>query len=243
MATRHEIHQAFVDESYIAGGTFYFVGAAVGSEAQWDQVESALAEYRAECVSRWSLRPDAEFHAYDITSGAGDWKVLRGQHRAAVGVLDTILQIAWDADIQYIVRGVNAVGLRRRYKHPHPPHLVAFRHVLERINTFAVQNLLSQEVIVVADNHPDSHRWVETIDGYRQVGTGGYRSSDLRHISDPINFADSRMVAGLQVADIVTYLRRRIEEVPDPGKAEARARRRLVQKIRPRSQQTGVWHP
>src|SRR5690349_13436393 len=84
-----EQHYAYFDESYSENGTCHFVAGALASESQWDSVEVDLHLYRKDCIARFGLADDVEFHAYLISSGAGEWSPLKGRHRDAAKVLET----------------------------------------------------------------------------------------------------------------------------------------------------------
>lgn len=75
------------------------------------------------------------------------------------------------------------------------------------------------------------------------MGTDGYRSSTLENISAPINFADSKFTAGLQAADMATYIHRRASTVTDQHPKAQATTDRLSKLIYPATAHHWVWRP
>jgi hypothetical protein len=232
---------AYVDESY--NRDVYFIAAAIGTPRAWDAVEAKFAAIRNRTAQLQGTPIDIELHGYEIMSGSGAWAPLRGKHREAAGVYRAALHAAREAGVRYVFRGVDVARLNARYRYPELPHTVVFRHVLERIDDFARRRVGPQEVIVVADEiaTQDDHR--RQFEGYQELGTRGYRSSYLTTISEPINFASSSMVDGLQAADLAAYIHRRAATVEETVPAAAATRRRPLAEIRPATVHDHVWRP
>jgi len=232
---------AYVDESYTRD--LYFIAAAIGTERMWDSVESAFAQIRTDTARIHGTALDAELHGYELMGGSGSWRSLRGKHREAAGIYRAALHGVREAGVRYIFRGVDVARLNARYRYPEPPHAVVFRHVLERIDDFARTRVGPQEVIVVADEIATQDDHVRQFEGYRELGTSGYRSSRLTTISTPINFASSAFVDGLQAADLAAYVHRRAATVEETSSAAAAVRRRLLAEIEPATVHDHVWRP
>lgn len=82
------------------------------------------------------------------------------------------------------------------------------RHVLERVNQYAVSR--RETVIVICDEVQGSDDHARKFGEYKLIGTPGFRSSRLQSL-EQIMFANSAQSPGLQAADLAIYLRRRVD--------------------------------
>lgn len=233
---------AYLDESYTRA--FYFIGAAIAEESAWNDLEERYADIRQKTSGLHGVPADAEFHGHEIMGGKGEWGSLRGKHREAAGLYAAVLQANREVGIQYIFRGLDVARLNARYSYPQPPHTVVLGHLLERINEYARSQTPDTKAIVVADEIATQEQHQEQFRAYQQVGTGGYRSSRLEHISSPINFANSRFSTGLQAVDMATYIHRRAATpgMEQNSKAEA-VTKRLTGLIYPSTRHQAIWYP
>lgn len=184
------MHVAYLDESY--NDTYYYVGAAVGSKAAWDEVGTQLRRIRDQAVTDYELAPDAELHAVQIMGGRKEWSNLRGRHREAADILARSLEAARDADIKYVFRGVHMHQLRQRYTMPDHPHSVALEHTLQRLEQHARVLGLQEQVRLVADMIDIRSELQSQFTGYQQAGTRSLWSNKLNHLASSIEFQDSR---------------------------------------------------
>ncbi len=233
---------AYLDESY--NRDFYFIGAAIADVTAWERVEESYDAIRVATRRNHDVPDAAEFHGHELMGGKGDWGALRGKHREAAGIYAAVLRANRDAGVRYIFRGVDVARLNARYSYPDPPHTVVLGHLLERINDYARLNSFGTQVIVIADEIATQEEHQDQFRAYQQLGTGGYRSSRLGHISAPINFASSRLTPGLQAVDMATYIHRRAAtpDIEQHPKAQA-VTGRLTGIIYPSTEHKHIWFP
>lgn len=233
---------AHLDESYTRD--FYFIGAAIADVAAWEQVEASYDAIRKATQKHHDIPAAAEFHGHEIMGGGGGWSALRGKHREAAGIYSAVLKASRDAGVRYIFRGVDVARLNARYAYPDPPHTVVLGHLLERINDYARLNSFGTQVIVIADEIATQDDHQEQFRAYQQLGTGGYRSSRLGHISAPINFAKSHLTQGLQAVDMATYIHRRAATPGQQQHPKAQAvTNRLTRLVYPSTTHQHIWYP
>ena len=75
------------------------------------------------------------------------------------------------------------------------------------------------------------------------MGTPGYRASNLERISQPIQFSDSSLVGGLQIADLAFYLHRRREVVTTADNRALKQQEKIWQVIAPQVVHVHEWRP
>ncbi|WP_460755197.1 DUF3800 domain-containing protein [Myceligenerans cantabricum] len=232
---------AHVDESY--EGDLYCIGAAVAEQRVWETVEDGFEKLRQLNNDLHGTPLDAEFHAHCIMNGRADWKPLRGRHREATQLYKSALEVARDANVTYILRGMNVARQKARYRYPNPPHSVVLGHLLERINDYAKATTPGEQCIVVADDIASKQAHLREFEEYQRIGTGGYRTSRLEQISAPFTFSDSRRVDGIQVADLGAYIFRRHSD-PTPVHPKAKkAQRMLWTVIAETCTHSNIWLP
>lgn len=198
---------AFVDESY--SRERYFVGAFVVRDDQLAVVKKAVGA-TLRYAEGFGVDSAAELHGHEIMSGKGDWSPLRGKTRAALSIYrQALTQIAGIRDARAFVEGVDVARLNARYSYPQPPHQIALRHLLEKLNTHAAA--VGDRVVVIADEVPDQQAHAMRMASYQTLTTGGYKPSRLARIDFPITFGKSAESPGLQCADLIVYLHRRID--------------------------------
>lgn len=233
---------AYIDESY--NDTYYFVGAAVGSESSWAAVAEELEKLRGWAIREYGLREDVEFHGALIMGGKHEWEALRGKHREAADVMAKVLRIAADAGVQYVFRGVHMPGLTQRYMMPDHPHAVVLEHTFQRLENYALKLQLREPVRLVADMIDIRDELQSQFSGYQQLGTRSrWNRSKLDHLAYPIEFRDSRATPGLQVIDVAVYLYRRSCVLVEKHPAAIRTQRRLLKILTSSTLAEGTWYP
>lgn len=232
---------AYVDESY--DPDFYFIGAAVAEESQWEDVESRLASIRATTAALHGTDTGIEFHGNEMMGGQKNWCALRGKHRETAGIYRAVLRAAREAGVRYVFRGLDITRLHARYRYPRLPHSIVLAQVLERIDDYTAHVNDPNETIVVADQVGGQGKYAAEFAGYQEHGTGGYRPSRLSRISSPINFCSSAATDGLQVADLAIYLHYRQQRVVNQHPEARRTLRRLWQEVEPAIIEQGIWLP
>lgn len=233
---------AYLDESYTRD--FYFIGAAIATDEQWNKLDIMYETIRATTRAHHDIPEDAEFHGHEIMGGKGEWRALRGKHREAAGVYTAVLTANHTEGVRYIFRGVDVARLNARYSYPYPPHTVVLSHLLERIDDYTRLNSPTAKAIIVADEIATQDQHQAQFRAYQELGTGGYRSSRLEHISAPINFANSRLSTGLQAVDMATYIHRRIATPGQTQHPKAQAvTDRLASLIYSSTTHNELWRP
>ena len=230
---------AFIDESYTRDR--YYVSAFVIPEDQIASLEAAI-DAAGKYAQTFGVPEGAEFHAHQIMSGQGDWKTLQRKHRAAVAVYKRALtELIAIPGAKMFIEGVDIARLNTRYKYPQPPHRVTLRHLLEAVDRYAT--LHKEEVTVIADEVQDQIAHAERAESYQVVGTGGFRSSKLTTIQMPITFGESHQSPGLQAADLIVYLFRRLDGHTETNAKAARAVEELWGTLRPIWSWVRRWNP
>lgn len=230
---------AFVDESY--DDRDYHVAALVIPQESVPMLDRGIARASEYATTQFGIAPDAELHGYEIMSGRAAWKPLRGKYSAASGIYMQALEGIRESGAKIFIRGVNVPRLNERYRYPDPPHQVALQHVLEQVDMHAQQ--LDKKVYVYADEVPDQDRHANTMQLYSKIGTPGFRASTLETIQHPINSLPSCNTPGLQAADLVVYLYRRLFFHEHRNLAAKQATRKMWKVIAPAVVYRNHWVP
>lgn len=230
---------AFVDESY--DDRDYHVAALVVTPEALQLLNRAMGEARLCAATSFGISLDAEFHGYEIMSGRAAWKPLRGKYAAASSIYMRALSGIRDSGAKIFIRGVNIPRLNERYRYPNPPHQVSLQHVLEQVDMHAAA--LGERVRVYADQVPDQDRHANMIRLYSKIGTPGFRTSMLPTIWHPIESRRSCDVPGLQAADLVVYLYRRMFFHAHRDAKALKATRKMWNVISPAVVYKNHWTP
>lgn len=233
--------RAFIDESYT--DTRYFIAAALGTEAAWSCVSSALTAIRERTHAEHGTPVDIEFHADELMNGRGNWAPLKTKHREAAGIYAAVLNAAASCGIEVILRGLDIPRLRTRYSYPEQPHGIVLGHTLERVNDRARDHHSGEHVVVVADEISTQAQHIRQFEGYQTWGTPGYRRSLLPYIDAPMAFASSEAVDGLQIADFAVYLHRRRSTHVETHPQAQRSMTRLSMRLDEMVVHDWVWTP
>jgi len=181
------------------------------------------------------LRSDAELHGYDIVAGKRDWEGLAPMMRARIGVYNKAFQAIADHDVTVIIRGVDRVGLDKRYPGGHDhPHSVVLAHLVERVDEYAAA--AGEYAIVIADEVDAQDSYRRDLWEYQRTGTWGYRARKIRRVLDTIHFAPSSSSRLVQAADL-TYMARRITMHVETDERAKRANAALWCRMQPK-----IWH-
>lgn len=198
---------AYVDESE-RGEDFYFLGALICTEVQWDHICLGFDEILLKhAESRPEISPEAEFHAYDLMNAKRDWEGVPSRLR--FGIYREALRVITESGACVHLEGVDVNAQKGRgYPHLTPARELAFSHLFERINDCA--RAKSEIVHVYADDHHTKEISRSNFTEYQAWGTYGYKSSTLQAIHSDVVFIDSRISRTLQASDLVTYLYNRV---------------------------------
>jgi hypothetical protein len=208
---------AFVDESE-RNEHFYFLGALVCTPGQEADIEAALnAVIGKHSLSHPAIKPDTEFHAYELMKGSGSWKKV--PLRLRFGIYHEALRAIEASGACMHLEGIDvAAQIARGYTHVTPARELAFSHLFERVNDCAARK--AERVRVIADDHHTKAISRSNFTRYQAWGTYGYKSSRLANIDAGVDFIDSKSSRALQAADLVTYLYNRRKTIVE---SDARA--------------------
>ena len=230
---------AFIDESYTKDK--YYMGAFVIDEIHLQELAGAVARVNV-YAEGFGIAPGSELHAQEIMSGKKAWTPLRGKHRSAIAIYRRALQeLAALPTARVFIDGVDVDRLNARYSYPEPPQRVTLRYLLEAIDRYAVR--FNERVVMIADEVPDQIDQGRRAADYQQAGTGGYRPSNLTALEMPITFGSSDQSPGLQAADLMVYLYRRLDAHTETDERVGRAVRDLWGETRPLRPMTRRWDP
>ncbi|WP_437386014.1 DUF3800 domain-containing protein [Plantibacter flavus] len=95
--------------------------------------------------------------------------------------------------------------------------------------------------MVIADEIPGQLTHHRTIGDDRELGAPTLASARLEANNVPIEFRRSGQTPGLQAADLVAYLYRRLDHYPDGDQRSRRAADRLWAAIEPAILHVWVW--
>ncbi len=231
---------AYVDESYTTAQ--YYVAALVVPGTSVPSLTAALDNvvWKA-TIDHGGVHPTTELHGNSLVGGKDGWKPLAQKIRARVGVYMNAVSVIADHDVVVIVRGVDIVGLRRRYTHPDPPHSVALTHLIERVDEYAEAQ--GELALMIADevSGQDAHR--RSLWEYQRTATWGYRSRRITRVIDTIHFAPSSSSRLVQAADLIAYLYRRKAAHGETDPRAAKAFADLWDRISPRVHHAMCWYP
>jgi len=161
--------------------------------------------------------------------------------RARIGIYADALRAIAGENVAIFIRGIDLAAQRARYPVIHPPHSVALRQVLERVDAYAARQ--GELMLVIADEvaQADGHRQDFVL--YQQQGTGGYRSAKLEQIVDTIHFAPSNASRLLQGVDLVAYMYQRTRSKRQQDDRARRAAATLWAQVSPRVIESTCWVP
>ncbi|MBM7824227.1 hypothetical protein JOD55_000054 [Arcanobacterium pluranimalium] len=217
----------FVDESYNAG--HYYIAGVLATASQLADLESRFLKIASYYQIVNNLPHLPEFHGHSIMTGRDDWVAVNGNFGSSITLLHRLTTAISQSGVEIFIEGVDTKRLNDRYKYPDPPHEICLRHLLERINEHLYHT--SEVCKVIADTVPDEATYQQRIEYYCGALTLGYRSQKLLHIDPTINFVDSRNHFGVQSADIVAYLHRRLNENTSSSKSTKRACQRVYKPL------------
>lgn len=245
---RSDATYAFLDESY--QHDHYYVAGIIVTGAQLTEIENELAAFLGwdmPVTHGVTLPVDIELHAHPLMQSRKGWEFLGRNMGWKIAICRRVLEIVRECGAVVIIEGIDVTRLNARYRYPQPPHLVTFRHALERIETH-VQRTNMRPAQVIADHLDDYPAYLRQIQGYRTNGTPGYRSSKLQGIQTEIKYDDSRAHRGLQVADFVAYFsRRHLEAETSQDRRARQAARKLFSIIEemasPHCRPSYKWYP
>lgn len=222
---------------------FYFFGALIVDAAAITAIEAGVngvAELLARQVPGFA--PSTEFHAVDMFHGKGAWKSVPVVWR--VKAAELVSKIIARSSAEYVFRGIDLEALRRRYRSPHPPHLLTLAHVLQGSDRRLSRTRPGPVIgLVHADEHHSAANARRSLRGFRRNAVAGYTNRPIEWIADTIYFGPSDQSRLLQATDLATYFMNRFHTVEEGDERSARAIARIVRNIDSITVDSYIWVP
>ena len=233
-----DVLEAYVDESYCED--WFFMAAAVSTDmAQVASLDFAIQGLLREVFEPRGLPHPEEIHGHEIMQGKGPWVAVPLAER--LSVMGRVLQELRRHDVRFIIRGLDRVAQRRRYRDVFEPYPMILTHVLRTANAYASEG--DQRIRLVCDEIDQHDRHRAMLERHRHQGTPGYQRTTLEQVYGQLTFQSSIKSPMIQAADVVAYLRHRIAAKPAPDRRELRARRSLWRIVEPLIDHDYVWKP
>jgi hypothetical protein len=189
--------------------------------------------------------PKFELHGADLFAGRGPFSNMPPERR--IEIFDDILQGIETAEADVVIRGIQKVGLARRYTTPYHPHDIALMFSIESIERLARER--ECRVLLVADEAKEiEDTALRDLVNYQELGTSwGWNPEQIDQIVDTIHFVPSHSNCAIQLADCATYIAARVRKIQAgivPGGRSADAIERLWEtRIDPHVHTNAVWYP
>ncbi len=199
---------AYLDESFSSDR--YVISALIVPDHQAKSLTFDLDELATNLIFDIpELKQLREFHGHSIMQAKDDWEPLQKALRLRIGVFEKCLKIIAKHDVKIIIRSVDLIALRTKYRTHLEPHEICLSFLYERIDEYAIKE--AQNVLVMADGviEEDGHR--KDLWRYQRTGTWGYRSRIIQNVIDTIYFTPSHSSRLVQAADLIAYLAHRYE--------------------------------
>jgi hypothetical protein len=229
---------AFLDESYTRER--YYIAAVVIAGDRLADLDAVIADVYSYATG-FGVEGAPEVHGHRIMTGQDGWGAVRSKTRAALAIFARAIQGLAGTPARVFIRGVDVTRLNARYRYPSPPHEIVLQHLLEDLDEYARRE--GERVVVICDEVTGQARHRAMAERYQRSGTPGYKPSTLDAVLMPIRFADSREHAGLQLADLVAYLFRRLGAHAETHTKTRTAVLGLWQRLQPARQKVWRWDP
>lgn len=230
----------FVDESG-RSQRYYYIGALIADQGSAIAIERSLDNIgRIVAHQVQGFRPAAEFHAYDLFHGLGDWSSVPVALRVRVSRL--AVKSIRESGAKFIFRGVDLKALQRRYNALYDPHALVLSQALESVQRFINSHHRKREhALVLADEHhtaPDSRTRFSTM---KSNAVKGHTKIPLDNLLDTIYFGPSHHSRLLQGADIASFFMNRWMTVTHPQ--AQKAMNDIQNNLQIMTQYQYVWRP
>lgn len=197
---------AFTDESYSEDR--YFQAAYVIRTDQLEEVEARMNEAKNYAM-KFGISLDTEFHGHRIMNHLDGWEPLEGKLKAKLDIYKLCLRKIVEIDGVVIIRGVDFKAMSERYQVPHPPEEESHKHLLDALDRYAENQ--NDVVVIYSDEAPQQKRLGDLFLQYKVTSTGGSFPRYLKNIVR-VEYIDSKTHVGIQIADLIVYLYRRMED-------------------------------
>lgn len=182
-------------------------GAVLANGRQVAKIDSRLSQLRSNFEYECLVENIAEFHGYDIFHGEGPWSGISPEIRFEA--MRSVLNAGIEAEAHLIFRAIRARPFSQRY-HSLNIEATAFENLLERVQEF-LEDRDDYGFIISDQQDAQSKELRSDLINAQLFGTRGYRSKNLNRIVDTIHFVDSQQSSSVQLADVATFVWRRMQ--------------------------------
>ena len=197
---------AFTDESYSENR--FYQAAYVIDESQLQEVEERMLDAKKYAM-KFGVNFETEFHGHRIMNHLDGWEALEGKLKAKIDIYKMCLRMIAKIDGVIIIRGVDFNAMQSRYQIIHSPEEVSHKHLLDALDRYAESQ--KETLIVYSDEAPQQKRLGELFLDYKITSTGGKYPRKLKNIIR-VEYIDSKSHLGIQIADLIVYLYRRMDD-------------------------------
>jgi hypothetical protein len=188
---------AFTDESY--SPRQYFQAAYIVDGEQLLQIEQVMEDLFS-YTRGIGIQGNVEFHGHAIMSAKDAWKPLLGKFDLKIKIFRYFVEQVKKIDGSLLIQGLDITESRKNYDFLNSPHLVTSKNLLREIDTFSEMH--SRDVHVFSDKVSKEDR--------RRIRFDTLNQSIIFPRIKTINFVESSDYPGIQIADMCTYLYRRM---------------------------------
>lgn len=211
---------SYIDESAEDERRYMSMAAVMCSEGAIPKLTAALDAIVAKAVATHGVDPMVEIHTTAMVSRIDGWEKLPDVDAALAIIREVIEALCALPEVEFVTRGLDVEKQTKRYKDVWGPRRVLIQHVLEYCNV----NMWGHgSFMVVVDDmsKPDEHR--DLLRLYREKGTPGFRKSKLERVLDNVYFMPSHYARGIQAADVVAGVHRRLNTFTATTDARSRS--------------------
>jgi len=181
------------------------VAALLVDEGQVKPLSASLRELADRHVG--NVPPGFEFHAYEIWNKHKYWASKSPEQ--LIAVFDDLLSLLASHDVKVVHATVDKSSFRDRYGESWLKncYLIALQFALEKIEDYSQRPL---RVLVADENAEHQARAISmTHEMHVMVDAGVLPGRSLKSFIDSSHFINSKLSAGIQLADTVAYLHQR----------------------------------
>jgi hypothetical protein len=168
-----------------------------------------------------------EFHGTDLWHGSGRWAGLSPDQRMAI--YEDAIALLSSLRIWVSYSSIHKQRLEERWGSgaADNAYVLALQFLLEKIDP-----LWGTKKIVVADEAKEHElRAIGMVANLQTVGYGAISGAQLTNVIDTIHFVDSRVSAGVQMADLIAFLFQRADRGRESHPAAQEGRDRMLSAI------------
>ncbi len=225
------MYLAFLDESGNTGHNLHdltqprhYIAAVLVAENQVNEMEKQIFDYRDELCKELSMDTLDEFHAGEIIHGKKKWRKVPMEKR--IEIFEKVFAVLASCDAKVFHVTINKKFMSKTSDRPQQ---FAFQYIFEDIDAWIgrqkTDDPLRQRVLLVADeNKPeeaDTYNLVVAMKkGGGPVGSSHGLNRRTSNIVSNVFFLDSQLSAGIQLADMVAYVKNKYDRAIDKEKAD-----------------------